>query len=55
LDFTQFSTEEDHDMVKVYNGENASIIGEFSGSDTPDPIEVETSTILLIWTTNSTS
>jgi len=54
LDFTQFSTEEDHDMVKVYNGENASIIGEFSGSDTPDPIEVETSTILLIWTTNST-
>ncbi|MDG1901656.1 MAG: C10 family peptidase [Bacteroidales bacterium] len=54
LDFTQFSTEEDHDMVKVYNGENASLIGEFSGSDIPDPIEVETSTILLMWTTNST-
>ena len=54
LDFTEFATEENHDILNVYNGETASLIGEYSGYEIPDPIEVESSTILLMWTTNST-
>ncbi|MCP4910014.1 MAG: T9SS type A sorting domain-containing protein, partial [Bacteroidetes bacterium] len=52
LDFTEFATEEGHDMVKVYNGETSSLIGEYSGYEIPDPIEIETSNVLVWWTTN---
>ena len=54
LDFTAMATEEGKDKVKVYNGANASLIGEYSGSTIPDPIVVETNAILIMWSSNST-
>ena len=54
LDFTEFATEENHDILNVYNGETSSLIGEYSGYEIPDPIEIETSNVLVWWTTNST-
>ena len=54
IDFTEFATEEDKDILKVYNGATAELIGEFSGTEIPDPIEVETSAMLIMWTSNST-
>ncbi len=54
IDFTQFSTEEGKDILKVYDGATATLIGEYSGTEIPDPIEVETNAMLIMWTTNST-
>ncbi len=54
LDFTAMSTEEGKDNVKVYNGADASLIGEYSGTTIPDPIVVETNAMLIMWSTNST-
>lgn len=53
LDFTEFSTEETNDKVKVYDGATATLLGEFSGTTIPDPIEVETNAMLIMWSTNS--
>ncbi len=52
LDFTSFATEEGADKVKVYDGATSSLIGEFSGTEIPEPIEVETSALLIMWSTN---
>jgi len=53
LEFTEFSTEENKDKVKVYNAAN-QLIGEFSGHDIPDPISEETNTMYITWTSNNT-
>ncbi len=52
LDFTEFSTEEGHDILKVYNGSN-QVVAELSGHDLPDPVIVETNTVFMTWNTNS--
>ncbi len=54
IDFNDIATEEGKDLVKVYNGANASLIGEYSGHTIPDPIVVETNSMLIMWSTNST-
>lgn len=54
IDFTEFATEPDNDVVKVYDGATATLIGQYSGADIPGPIEVETSTMLIMWSSNST-
>ena len=51
LEFTEFSTEEDKDYVKVYNGKN-HLVGEFSGSELPELISEETTKLILVWVTS---
>jgi len=54
IDFTSFATEEGNDKIRMYDGVTGEDIGEFSGSIIPDPIVVETSAILMMWSTNTT-
>jgi peptidase C10-like protein/type IX secretion system substrate protein/Spi protease inhibitor/CUB-like protein len=54
VDFNSLATEDGKDFVKVYNGANASLIGEYSGNSIPDPIVVETDALLIMWSTNPT-
>ena len=53
IDFTEMNTEPLNDKVKIYDGNTGTLLGEFSGSDIPDPIEVETSSLMLMWNTNA--
>ena len=54
IDFTAMATEEGNDKIKMYDGVTGDIIGEFSGNTIPDPIVVETSAILMMWSSNAT-
>lgn len=54
IDFTEMATEEGKDVVKVYDGATASLIGEYSGHELPDPIVVETNAMLIMWSSNPT-
>ncbi|NOX86644.1 MAG: T9SS type A sorting domain-containing protein [Chlorobi bacterium] len=54
LEFTEFSTEENNDVVQVYNGETQELIGQYSGHSLPDVISAETGTLIILWATNST-
>ena len=54
LEFTEFSTEEDNDMVQVYDGKTQELLGQYSGHDLPDVLNVETNSLILLWATNST-
>ena len=53
IDFTEFSTEPIKDKVKIYDGVTGTLLGEFSGNEIPDPIAVETSSLMLLWSTNA--
>ena len=53
LEFTEFNTELNKDVLKVYDI-NSNLLGEFSGSELPDPLEVEANFILLAWSSNTT-
>lgn len=52
LEFTNFSTEENNDFVKIIDGEGSEI-GEFSGSELPEYMEIETNQIVITWMTNN--
>lgn len=52
LDFTEFDTEETNDKLTIYDG-NSQVIGVYSGSVLPDPIDIETSSIFMTWGTNA--
>lgn len=54
LEFTEFSTEETNDAVQVYDGDTQTLLAELSGHELPDVITAETSTLILLWATNST-
>ncbi len=54
LEFTGFSTEENNDVVQVYNGETQELLSQFSGHNLPDVISAETGTLIILWATNST-
>lgn len=54
LEFTEFSTEADNDVLQVFDGDSQTLLGEFSGDELPDVISEETSTLMLLWSTNST-
>lgn len=53
INFTEFATEEGKDIVSIYNGDQ-DLIGEYSGSELPDPIEIATDMVIILWSTNST-
>ena len=53
LEFSEFSTEKDKDILQVYN-RNMDLIGEFSGHDIPEMISEETNKLTLLWLTSST-
>ncbi len=52
LYFNSFETEEGIDRVMVFNETTNELLGEFSGSDIPGPIEVEGDPIFMTFTTN---
>ncbi len=54
IDFTAMQTEADKDKIKLYDGSTGSLVGEYSGDVIPDPIEVETDALMLMWSTNAT-
>ena len=54
IDFTEMATEESKDIVNVYDGISGDQLGSFSGNSIPNPIIRETSSILLMWSTNAT-
>ncbi len=54
LTFSQFATEDGVDKVTIYNAETGTLIDELSGYTIPAPYEIETSALLIRWTTNST-
>lgn len=51
LEFTSFETEENNDILSLYDG-NENLIGEFSGSELPGFMEIVTDKIILIWSSN---
>jgi hypothetical protein len=51
LFFNEFETEENEDIVKVYDGNQ--LLGEFSGSDLPDPMTATSGSVLIMFTSNS--
>jgi hypothetical protein len=52
LEFTEFSTEANHDKVTVYNGSNQQV-AEYSGEEIPEPLSVETNALFITWSTNT--
>ncbi len=54
IDFTEMNTEALNDRVKIIDGNTGATLGDFSGDELPDPIEVETSSLMLMWSTNLT-
>ena len=52
LDFNSFATEENHDMLKIYNGSNQQIAS-LSGHTLPDPLVVVSNAVFMTWNTNS--
>lgn len=55
LNFTKFNTEEKYDKVIVYDGDNANatILGEFSGSNIPQSIESSGGVMLVRFLSNN--
>lgn len=47
LSFTMFDTEAGTDIVKVYDASNNQVIGEYSGTDLPDDIYVESGKLFI--------
>ena len=47
LSFTMFDTEEGLDIVKVYDASNNQLIGEYSGTELPDDIYVESGKLFI--------
>jgi hypothetical protein len=55
LAFNSFATEQGHDILSIYDGENASapLIGQYSGHDTPPMISSTGNRLYLRFTTDS--
>jgi hypothetical protein len=53
LYFNSFETEEGFDKVKVFD--NNVAVGEFSGTDIPDPIVITSGTLFITWSTNQST
>jgi len=52
LTFINFYTEEGHDFVKIYDGNN--MIGEFSGNELPPTLTATSGTMTVVFSTNAT-
>ncbi len=52
IDFTAMNTEPIKDKIRIYD-DAATLLGEFSGNELPDPIVSETSSLMLMWSTNT--
>ena len=52
LTFTQFDVNDDGDKVKVYDGGNNQLLGEYTGSDIPEPIYAESGKLFVIFQAN---
>ena len=57
LQFSDFNTESDNDIVSVYNGETTSdpLLGSFSGSNTPPLLIANSGKMLITFSSNSTT
>ncbi|RLD87429.1 MAG: hypothetical protein DRJ09_10320 [Bacteroidetes bacterium] len=53
FEFNEFSTEEDNDKLTVYDAAN-NLMGEYSGSNLPDPLSITTNMVIMTWGTNAT-
>jgi hypothetical protein len=53
IEFTEFQTEENKDVITVYDG-NQNVIGEYSGNTLPGYLEIETDMVFITWSTNAT-
>jgi hypothetical protein len=56
LTFTEFNTEENEDVVKIYDATNNQLLAELSGDytgDMPDPIYCENAELFITWQTSN--
>jgi len=53
LTFLEFDTEEDTDLVKIYNASTNTLLETFSGNEIPPQLIVETDKIMIAFTSNS--
>ncbi len=53
IDFTEMNTEPINDKLRIYD-DSGTLLGELSGDELPDPIVSETSSLMLMWSTNAT-
>jgi hypothetical protein len=54
IDFTDFNTEQDEDVVKIYDLVSGDELGEFSGNPSPPPsVTANTNSVLIMWNTNN--
>ncbi len=51
LYFNSFETQEDYDVVTIYDG--STEIASFSGTDLPDPVEATSGSMFITWVTNT--
>lgn len=52
LMFNEFDTEADADILKVYDASNNQLLGQYSGSDIPDDIYVESGKLFITFQSN---
>ncbi len=52
IEFTEFATEADNDLLTVYDGNNNKI-GTYSGSELPEPLTIPTSSVFITWASNA--
>jgi len=54
INFTDFNTEQDADVVKIYDLVSGDELGEFSGNPSPPPsLTANTNSVLIMWNTNN--
>ncbi len=53
FEFNEFATEADNDKLAIYDAAN-NLMGEYSGSDLPDPLSIATNMVIMTWGTNAT-
>jgi len=53
ISFTSFETENESDVVRIYDAESQELLAEYSGSNLPDPVTSPSGKMLVIFFTNS--
>jgi hypothetical protein len=54
ISFPEFNTEQDNDMVVIYDLQTSNLLGQFSGNPTPHPsLTANTTGVFIMFTTNN--
>lgn len=53
LTFEEFETADENDYIEIYDLGSSTLLGEFSGTDIPGPIVVESGKAYIVWRTDN--